>query len=75
MFPQICYSISQVVSDEWKFQICVRGKVGKMSFWQNDCTGKKTFWKARVGVLRDAGNPRLSASDCIREEVGLQALG
>ena len=53
MFPRICYPIFRgyhFVSPGW-MKICVRGKVGKMSFRQNDCTGKKTFWKASKEVI------------------------
>ena len=58
MLPRTCYQIFreyQLVSpgfwggfgDE---NLCP-GKVGKMSLRQNDCTGKKTFWKVRYTLF------------------------
>ena len=56
MFPRICYPMFwgyQFISPGFwggfgdiKCEKPVRGKIRKMSFRQNDCTGKKTFWKA-----------------------------
>ena len=58
MFPRICYPMFwgyQFISPGFwggfgdiKCEKPVRGKIRKMSFRQNDCTGKKTFWKASV---------------------------
>ena len=72
MFPRICYPMFwgyQFISPGFwggfgdiKCEKPVRGKIRKMSFRQNDCTGKKTFWKARFWITSQSHLSSLSRS-------------